>query len=64
MKLNDFLDLITEKCNVGIMILGQLPPTEVGGLSLISRWSNRRNFLPPSLLLKTKQLKLLFRNSF
>ena len=35
MKLNDFLDLITEKCNVGIMILGQLPPTEVGGLSLI-----------------------------
>lgn len=28
----------------------QLPPTEVGGLSLISRWSNRRFFLPPSLL--------------
>jgi len=31
MKLNDCLDLITEKCNVGIMILGQLPPTLVGG---------------------------------
>ena len=32
----------------------QLPPTKVGGLSLISMWSNRRIFLPHSLLFTTK----------
>ena len=32
------------------MVPGQLPPTKVSGLSLIWRWSNGKNFLPPSLL--------------
>ena len=42
----------------------QLSPTGVGGLSLIWRWSNRSLFLPPSLLVWVKQLRLLFRKNF
>ena len=44
--------------------INQLPPTLVGGLSLIWKWSNRNIFLPPSSLIWVKQLRLLFRKFF
>ena len=52
------------KYNLRQFVLHQLPPTKVGDFSLISMWSNRRIFLPHSLLFTTKQLRLLFRKIF